>query len=280
MIESLKLTPFEFQQQSTSDFAATHLKAKATILDVGAGSGQIAKNLCQKGFKVTALDRKFEDEAANLKTVKGLKLIEGDFLAVSELKEEKFDALLFSRVLHHLVPLRQTSARARSLLKEKGKIIIEDFSYERVDERTCAWLFPLAALLLDRYRLDRYRLNREEDKPGNRHAWLCPPRGGLSILDSNSPEVYVRQALEAWRRHHEEKHHIAPFEHIKSVLDDDYVVEMEARVPYLFRYLCDLLPDTTDGGIEAAKLAHWEAALAESGAIAPVGVRIVATLKG
>ncbi|MBX9937941.1 MAG: class I SAM-dependent methyltransferase [Candidatus Obscuribacterales bacterium] len=261
MIESLKLTPFEFQQQSTSDFAAQHLKPKAAILDVGAGSGQIAKNLYQKGFQVTALDRKLGNE------VKGLKFIEGDFLETSELKEEKFDALLFSRVMHHLVPLRQTSARARSLLKEKGKIIIEDFSYERVDERTCAWLFPLAALLYDRYQIN------------DRHAWLCSSRGGLSLFDADSPEDYVRQALEVWRRHHEEKHHIAPFEHIKSVLDDDYVVEMEARVPYLFRYLCDLLPDTTDGGIEAAKLAHWEAALAESGAIAPVGVRIVATLK-
>ena len=60
MIESLKLTPFEFQQQSTSDFAAQHLKAKAAILDVGAGSGQIAKNLCQKGFQVTALEQRRE----------------------------------------------------------------------------------------------------------------------------------------------------------------------------------------------------------------------------
>ena len=172
------------------------------------------------------------------------------------------------RVLHHLEPLRAALKHTEKLLKKEGMVIVEDFSYERVDERTCAWLFPLAKMIYD-------STIKEGVKPGEhiyRHPWIHES----GVADADNPEQYVQKSLDVWRRHHEEKHHIAPFEHIKSVMQDSFDFELEARVPYLFRYLCDLLPDTTEGGTRARELAFWEAALAETGAIAAVGVRLVA----
>ncbi|MBK8220362.1 MAG: class I SAM-dependent methyltransferase [Candidatus Obscuribacter sp.] len=260
--ESLDLTPEQFQARSTSNFAAQYLPAGARVLDVGVGSGMIAKNLMDGGFKLEAVDidpvRVKEAEAL------GIKARVCDF---KDLKGEPYDAILFSRVLHHLQPLRTNIDTTIKMLKPSGLVIVEDFSYERVDSRTCAWLFPLAKMLKD----------RQEPQAGqaSRHSWLSEQ----AVSQASSPEEYARQALHSWRHHHEDKHNITPFEHIKSVMQDNFRFLLDARVPYLFRYLADLLPHTIDGGKLACELAHWEAALAESGAIAPVGVRLVAKPK-
>lgn len=264
------LTPTQFAALSTSDYVEGHLEPGARILDVGAGHGYIAANLAKAGFQVTALE-KGEKGLATLKKlkVKGLTVMDGDFNEqTAESLHGRFDAILFSRVLHHLEPLRGTLKLTEGLLKKEGVVIVEDFSYERVDERTCAWLFPLAKMLHDS--------TVKEGAAAAQHLYRHPWIHEMGVAEAESPEAYVHQSLAVWRRHHEEKHHIAPFEHIKSVMQDSFTFELESRVPYLFRYLCDLLPDTAEGGMTAREMAYWEAALAETGAIAAVGVRLVA----
>lgn len=270
------LTPSEFNALSTCQFVTGNCPKKASILDVGVGNGQIALNLIKEGMSVTAID--LDAKAIQKAKAAGINAIEHDFKslrradiehamsssatkAAKSAQFEGFDVILFSRVLHHLEPLRATVDATLELLKPGGIILVEDFCYERVEERTCAWLFPLAQLLYD---------NSPNKEP--HFHWLAQRR----IAESASIEEFVKGSLKLWQQHHEEKHHIAPFEHVKSVLSDHFEFVEEIRVPYLFRYFAEFLPDTASGGEKLSDIAHWEAALAETGAIAPVGVRMIA----
>jgi SAM-dependent methyltransferase len=253
------LTPLEFSALSTSEFVLGHVKPGRRLLDVGFGQASILSNLAKGGLNVIGVEKDQDKVEAALKL--GLDVVHADFKTLGADQFEPFDAILFSRVLHHMEPLRHTVGNILKLLKGDGLILVEDFCYERVDARTCSWLFPIARMLAEKH------------NDNGHHAWLT----SLDLLSCESPEAFVQEALSTWQVHHEEKHHIAPFEHIKSVMSDEFDFLFEQRVPYLFRYLCDLLPDTADGGTTARQLAHWEAALAETGAIAPIGIRLVAT---
>ncbi|MBK9201424.1 MAG: methyltransferase domain-containing protein [Candidatus Obscuribacter sp.] len=275
--EKANLTPVEFNALSTCQFVTANCPKKASILDVGVGNGQIALNLTKQGMSVTAVD--LDAKAIAHAREAGITALEQDFKTLRRediekalpaaiggksakpAKFEGFDVILFSRVLHHLEPLRATVDATLELLKPNGIILVEDFCYERVEKRTCAWLFPLAQMLLQ---------NSPNKEPHFR--WLAQRR----IAESASIEEFVNESLKLWQQHHEEKHHIAPFEHVKSVLSDHFEFVEEIRVPYLFRYFAEFLPDTASGGEKLSDLAHWEAALAETGAIAPVGVRMIA----
>lgn len=259
-LERENLTPKEFSALSTTEFVLNHIKPGRRLLDVGFGQASILKNLVAGGVNVIGIDKNEELVENAIKL--GLDVVHADFKQLSPDQLEPFDAILFSRVLHHMEPLRETVGNILKLLKPDGIILVEDFCYERVDERTCAWLFGLAKMLVDQYGND-----------GDHHDWLT----SIDLLSSESPESFAQEAVSTWLLHHEEKHHIAPFEHVKSILSDEFDFTEEQRVPYLFRYLCDLLPDTISGGNSARYLAHWEAAMAETGAIAPIGIRLVAT---
>src|SRR5438067_13415327 len=50
-----------------------------------------------------------------------------------------FDAIAFTRSLHHINPLRQAIVRARELLNPNGFLLIEDFALDDVNEATIAW---------------------------------------------------------------------------------------------------------------------------------------------
>jgi hypothetical protein len=60
-----------------------------------------------------------------------------------------------------------------------------------------------------------------------------------------------------------------------NALKEHFVVKMQARVPYLFRFICDLLPGTADGAMLAQEIFRNEQSLIDDGVIAAVGLRIV-----
>ncbi len=82
-----------------------------------------------------------------------------------------------------------------------------------------------------------------------------------------------------WRKHHEADHHVISFERVKNSLLDHFDIISEQSVPYLFRYLCDLLPATKAGAQQAEQIYQWEREQADAGGIEMCGARLIARKK-
>ena len=54
------------------------------------------------------------------------------------------DAIAFTRSLHHIGDLQRAVQKARDTLKPNGKLLVEDFAFEAVDEATIAWFVDIA----------------------------------------------------------------------------------------------------------------------------------------
>jgi SAM-dependent methyltransferase len=64
-----------------------------------------------------------------------------------DFNDGQFDAVLFTRSLHHIHPLDESVGRAAESLSEGGRIIVEDFAYDSVDEKTLHWFRSAIRLL-------------------------------------------------------------------------------------------------------------------------------------
>jgi ubiquinone/menaquinone biosynthesis C-methylase UbiE len=49
--------------------------------------------------------------------------------------EARFDCVIFNRSLHHLSALQETMARVQRLLKPGGRIICQDYAFDRFVRR-------------------------------------------------------------------------------------------------------------------------------------------------
>jgi SAM-dependent methyltransferase len=100
----------------------------ASVLEVGAGDGELARHLRGSGYDVLAIDP--ASESAEVVPV-----------ALHELPEppEPFDAAVAVVSLHHVEPLRESCERLSALVRPGGRLIIDEFDVERFDERAAAW---------------------------------------------------------------------------------------------------------------------------------------------
>lgn len=136
------MTPEQIPARETAAFVAAHLKKGARLLDVGCGQGHLAALLQREGFDVTAIDK---DEGAVKKAkANGVGARRADLLKV---KDGPYDALLFSRVFHHLTPLPEVTDKAHALLKPGGFLCVEDFDFERMNEVGATWFYGLERVL-------------------------------------------------------------------------------------------------------------------------------------
>lgn len=125
----------------------THLKPllpapPARILEAGCGRGALAAALIELGYQVTGVDRSAKAAAAARE--RGVPVIEADINDVSG----QYDVVLFTRSLHHAEDLDATLANAATLLVPGGQIIIEEFTWERVDQPAADFLYDSRALLV------------------------------------------------------------------------------------------------------------------------------------
>jgi SAM-dependent methyltransferase len=112
------------------------------ILEIGCGSGALAKQLQDLGHEVIAIDRSLEVvEGAQRLGVDARQALFPDF------EEGPFDVVLFTRSLHHIRPLAPALDQARHLLKPSGLLVVEDFAYSDRSEFTRAWFYRLLRLL-------------------------------------------------------------------------------------------------------------------------------------
>ncbi|WP_051764384.1 class I SAM-dependent methyltransferase [Saccharothrix syringae] len=125
----------------------THLKPllpppPARVLEAGCGRGALAAALAELGYRVTGVDRDAGMAAAAGE--RGVPVIRADVREVSG----EYDVVLFTRSLHHAEDLDGVLAHAAALLAPGGRIVIEEFAWERVDRAAAHFLHDNRALLV------------------------------------------------------------------------------------------------------------------------------------
>lgn len=101
----------------------------ATVLEVGCGTGELARWLGEQGFSVTGIDPEAPEGPGFVRTD-----LES-FVAAAP-----FDAAVASRSLHHLDDLDRGLANLREALAPGARLVVYEFASEAVDEAAQGWL--------------------------------------------------------------------------------------------------------------------------------------------
>ena len=218
----------------THEFVSRNLPdGTQAILEIGCGAGQLAAALMSSGSRVLALD-------TNETCVEASRSLGVDaHIARWPIDlDERFDAVLFTRSLHHISPLNRSIEAAVGALRPGGRLIVEDFRIETVSVRTDAWFTGLMQML---------------------HA------GGM--LTGKSGLAGILEKLD-FGEHRDELHSSTE---IRQALSTHGTIE-EEDAAYYFRYA----QEDIDEGL-AAVLLDYELSMIEAKAIDALGKRFVLT---
>ena len=102
--------------------------APARGLEVGAGAGELAEDLGQRGYDVVAID-----PASETPQVRAVPLHE------IEASDGSFDAALAVLSLHHVEPLAESCERLGSVVRRGGLLVIDEFDLARLDLVAARW---------------------------------------------------------------------------------------------------------------------------------------------
>jgi SAM-dependent methyltransferase len=122
----------------TLSFVLSHLGKSTRVLEVGAGDGVLAAELARRGFRVTAVDRSFASVASATRAVDGVEWVEQDVL---DHRGGPYEAILFTRSLHHIGELDRVLEVAKLMLAPGGVVVIEEFDLDAPDEATAAFYY-------------------------------------------------------------------------------------------------------------------------------------------
>jgi SAM-dependent methyltransferase len=234
-----------FETRYTYDFVRRFLPSKCQrILEVGCGTGELAARLSKDGYSVVAIDSDPDSIAAAQRLG-----VDGRVATWPDFQDGNFDAILFTRSLHHIHPLDESIRRAANSLAEGGRIIVEDFAYESVDERTLRW-FTSALRLLE-------------------------ATGSLATNDEFLEKVLSKtETLKAWRQNHENELHSAARINAELGKRLGHVIREDAA--YYFRYVANAITATGRRDAILQALAKQEGTLLVDGSIVALGRRFVA----
>ena len=238
-----------FETRYTYDFIRRSLpRACRRILEIGCGAGELAAVLSQDGVAVVGIDSDPDSVAAARRLG-----VDARTATWPDFDDGEFDAVLFTRSLHHIHPLDKSVRRAVESLAPDGRVIVEDFAYESTDEKTLRW-FGSAIRLLE-------------------------ATGSLTMTDEFLERVLSKTAtLKAWKENHEPELHTSAA--IAAQLKKLAVGVTIEHAPYYFQYIANAINRTErhDGILQA--FAEQEEMLAADGSIAALGRRFVARAAG
>jgi SAM-dependent methyltransferase len=100
----------------------------ARVLEVGCGSGELARALAADGYNLVAVDPNAPTGAFFRRTT------------LEELGDEGlFDAALASLAFHHVDNLDVALKKLHSLLRQGAPVVVREFAWDLVDEPTARW---------------------------------------------------------------------------------------------------------------------------------------------
>lgn len=110
-------------------FVSTHLPHPGCrVLEIGCGTGELARTLAEQGFEMTAVDPEAPDDEIFRRT------------SIEEFSEPgPFDAVVASRSLHHVADFEAAMKKIHALLRSEGVIVLNEFAWEQTDEKTAQW---------------------------------------------------------------------------------------------------------------------------------------------
>jgi len=240
------MSPIDVPTQATVSFISAHVGSDATLIEVGCGSGEVAKQLIARGYKVVALDS--DPEAIAAAVAQGVPAIDASW---AEFDREPVDAIVFTRSLHHIEALPTAVRQSRELLRPGGVLLVEDFAYDDADLATIDWFIEILK--------------------GPEAQALVKPTGHdlvTDLLNSSAP-------LDTWMKNHD--HDLHTVGQMTAAITHQFDTLSTERVPYLYRYLVRVLPESPEAAEFLARLHREEERLGKRGKITLIGCRMVAS---
>jgi SAM-dependent methyltransferase len=219
--------------------------APSRILEVGAGDGAVSLALASQGYDVTALDESLDAPARG----DAVRWIERDFLHFDG--DGAFDVVLFTRSLHHMAPLDDALGRAIQALAPGGRVVAEEFAYDRVNLPTARWFYDLRTVL-----------------------------GAGGLLHSGAGTEEDGNPLGRWRREHATDPPLPTGHTILAVARARLDLTLVEEAPYLYRYVWDELRDVAGAREAAEAVLRIERRSTRERDIAAAGLRFVGTPLG
>jgi len=239
--------PVDIATRETLEFVTSHLPRGATILEVGCGDGRVASQLLKCGYRVTGLDSK-SDMIVKART-RGVPTVIGLWPKFDS--KVAFDAIAFTRSLHHITPLSEAIVRARDLLSPAGLLLIEDFAPDEVNEATIHWFVKV--------------LRSEQAK-----ALINLVAGQLATKLLSAADV-----MQTW--HQNRGHDLHSFTAMNEAIAERFLIREDHSVPYFYRYLIPVVPNTRAAASFVDEVFHQEEFLSQRGEIVALGRRIIAS---
>jgi SAM-dependent methyltransferase len=113
---------------SLQSFVEAHVPRPARVLEVGCGAGELARALAESGHEVVAID----PDAPEGELFQGVSVEQF-------VPSEPFDAVVASRSLHHIHDLAESVEKIEQLLRPKGRFVVDEHAFDRLDEKTARW---------------------------------------------------------------------------------------------------------------------------------------------
>jgi SAM-dependent methyltransferase len=236
---ALKATDFATQQTLQFIESITEGRPNLRFLEVGCGKGHLAKALAEKGHHVLPID--VSEEAVAFARSLGLPAKQMNIFGVND---SGFDGILFVQSLHHINPLDQSLAQAARLLDNGGFVLVDDFAFNKIDEKTAVWFQGIQNVLA---------------------------AAGINAFHRTDMDQAFPNLM-----HHYSEHGIHTGEELIRALRDVFrKVEISEGGAYLYRYFVSKMESRTESGDLINAIFEWERYQIEKRFIQGVGLRVI-----